>query len=150
MSACLTHSQTKQNTKPMSLKSKTSRGAPKKRKKEKCCSLFELLYSVHQWAVGQVRVIDHKHVKHHEALLHQTLLAHHLHVNIVSLGPNTAQITTYLSLNCLPVTTLKLTNSLMYYWRTREASKTLPGVYRFELVRYVYICIYICMEVRVA
>ena len=29
------------------------------------------------------------------------------------------------------------------YWR---ASETLSGVYKFELVRYIYICI--CMEVR--
>ena len=37
-----------------------------------------------------------------------------------------------------------------YYWRASEASETLSGVYKFELVRYIYICIYICMEVRVS
>ena len=30
-------------------------------------------------------------------------------------------------------------------WRASEASETLSGVYKFELVRYIYIC----MEVRV-
>ena len=34
------------------------------------------------------------------------------------------------------------------YWRASEASETLSGVYKFELVRYVYI--YICMEVRMS
>ena len=36
------------------------------------------------------------------------------------------------------------------YWRASEVSETLSGVYKFELVRYMYICIcmYICMEVR--
>ena len=29
-----------------------------------------------------------------------------------------------------------------YYWRASEASETLSGVYKFELVRYVYIYIY--------
>ena len=33
-------------------------------------------------------------------------------------------------------------------WRASEASETLSGVYKFELVRYIYIYIYICMEVR--
>ena len=32
-------------------------------------------------------------------------------------------------------------------WRASEASETLSGVYKFELMRYVYI--YICMEVCV-
>ena len=32
------------------------------------------------------------------------------------------------------------------YWRASEASEILSGVYKFELVRYIYI--YICMEVR--
>ena len=40
--------------------------------------------------------------------------------------------------------TLKASN----YWRASEASETLSGVYKFELVQYVYI--YICMEVREA
>ena len=34
------------------------------------------------------------------------------------------------------------------YWQASEASETLSGVYKFELVRYVYI--YICMEVRMS
>ena len=33
--------------------------------------------------------------------------------------------------------------SLWFYWRASEASETLSGVYKFELVRYI------CMEVRV-
>ena len=37
-----------------------------------------------------------------------------------------------------------------YNWRASEASETLSGVYKFELVRYVYIYIYICMEVRMS
>ena len=36
----------------------------------------------------------------------------------------------------------------VYNWRASEASETLSGVYKFELVRYVYI--YICMEVRMS
>ena len=28
-----------------------------------------------------------------------------------------------------------------YYWRASEASETLSGVYKFELVRYIYIFI---------
>ena len=32
-------------------------------------------------------------------------------------------------------------------WRASEVSETLSGVYKFELIRYVYI--YICMEIRV-
>ena len=31
---------------------------------------------------------------------------------------------------------------LFIYWRASEASETLSGVYKFELVRYVYIYIY--------
>ena len=38
----------------------------------------------------------------------------------------------------------------MINWRASEASETLSGVYKFELVRYVYIYIYICMEVRMS
>ena len=34
-------------------------------------------------------------------------------------------------------------NSFSNYWRASEASETLSGVYKFELVRYV--CIYIYM-----
>ena len=34
------------------------------------------------------------------------------------------------------------------HWRASEASEILSGVYKFELVRYVYI--YICMEVRMS
>ena len=33
-------------------------------------------------------------------------------------------------------------------WRASEASETLSGVYKFELVCYIYISIYICMDVR--
>ena len=29
-----------------------------------------------------------------------------------------------------------------YYWRASEASETLSGVYKFELVRYIYMYIY--------
>ena len=29
-----------------------------------------------------------------------------------------------------------------FYWRASEASETLSGVYKFELMRYVYIYIY--------
>ena len=36
----------------------------------------------------------------------------------------------------------------MTSWRASEASETLSGVYKFDLVRYVYI--YICMEVRMS
>ena len=32
---------------------------------------------------------------------------------------------------------------VFFYWRASEASETLSGVYKFELVRYVYI--YICV-----
>ena len=32
-------------------------------------------------------------------------------------------------------------------WQASKASETLPGVYKFELVRYT--CIYICMEVGI-
>ena len=31
---------------------------------------------------------------------------------------------------------------LSYHWRASEASETLSGVYKFELVRYIYIYIY--------
>ena len=37
---------------------------------------------------------------------------------------------------------------VLYYWRASEASKTLSGVYKFELVWYIYIYIYVCMEVH--
>ena len=30
-------------------------------------------------------------------------------------------------------------------WQASEASETLPGVYKFELVRYVYIYICVCV-----
>ena len=33
-----------------------------------------------------------------------------------------------------------------FNWRESEASETLSGVYKLELVQYIYI--YICMEVR--
>ena len=32
---------------------------------------------------------------------------------------------------------------LMSYWRASEASETLPGVYKFELMQYVYMYIYV-------
>ena len=38
-----------------------------------------------------------------------------------------------------------LTEHISSNWRASEASETLSGVYKFELVRYVYIYIYICM-----
>ena len=28
---------------------------------------------------------------------------------------------------------------VLYYWRVSEASKTLSGVYKFKLVRYIYV-----------
>ena len=34
------------------------------------------------------------------------------------------------------------TQSTLAYWRPSEVSETLSGVYKFELVRYVYIYIY--------
>ena len=34
------------------------------------------------------------------------------------------------------------TQSTLTYWRPSEASETLSGVYKFELVRYVYIYMY--------
>ena len=37
--------------------------------------------------------------------------------------------------------------SIHIYWRASEASETLSGVYKFELVRYVYI--YICIYIYV-
>ena len=36
---------------------------------------------------------------------------------------------------------------LVSYWRTSEASETLSGVYKFELVRYIYIYIYMYIYV---
>ena len=39
-------------------------------------------------------------------------------------------------------------NNHLANWRASEMSETLSGVYKFELVRYM--CVYICMEVRVA
>ena len=41
-----------------------------------------------------------------------------------------------------------LTEHISSNWRASEASETLLGMYKFELVRYVYI--YICMEVRMS
>ena len=36
-----------------------------------------------------------------------------------------------------------------FYWRASESSETLSGVYKFELVRYIYIriCMEVCMYV---
>ena len=48
---------------------------------------------------------------------------------------------------CLMQALADLPVSVYINWRASEASDTLSGVCKFELVRYIYI--YICMEVRV-
>ena len=35
-----------------------------------------------------------------------------------------------------------ISTQYMDYWRASEASETLSGVYKFELVRYIYMCMY--------
>ena len=45
----------------------------------------------------------------------------------------------------MTITYTNFTTFASIFWRASEASETLSGVYKFELMRYVYIC----MEVRV-
>ena len=43
---------------------------------------------------------------------------------------------------CACVCALVIQKISILYWRAREASKTLSGVYKFELVQYMYIYMY--------